>query len=228
MDTPKYNVATAPKTGTFQLRINPEIKKYVESLYANCGMTLTDAVNAFLQQSINTGGLPFLMTQNSKEIVQEQAILRLILDAVSRQSPTWTDEGCEALSRNTQKEPADAAGWSIPRLKSSRHQQALERAVKALRDSKYASYITALILYGSCARGEERFDSDVDLFLEMKPEFQLLPERAQAVNMLRQGVVSEEIRDPEVELRFAFGSEWRSATDAFHTQVRTEGVWLWD
>ena len=43
-------VATAPKTGTFQMRINPEIKKEVERIYENCGMTLTDAINAFLQQ----------------------------------------------------------------------------------------------------------------------------------------------------------------------------------
>ena len=47
------NIVDAPKTGTFQMRINPEVKKQVESLYAKCGMTLTDAVNAFFQQSLN-------------------------------------------------------------------------------------------------------------------------------------------------------------------------------
>ena len=45
------SVATAPKTSTFQMRINPEIKKNVEDIYARAGMTLTDAVNIFLQQS---------------------------------------------------------------------------------------------------------------------------------------------------------------------------------
>ena len=49
------NIVDAPKTGTFQMRINPEVKKQVESLYAKCGMTLTDAVNAFFQQSLNVG-----------------------------------------------------------------------------------------------------------------------------------------------------------------------------
>ena len=28
------NIVDAPKTGTFQMRINPEVKKQVESLYA--------------------------------------------------------------------------------------------------------------------------------------------------------------------------------------------------
>lgn len=57
------NVSTAPKTETFQMRINPEIKSQAEKIYANCGMTLTDAINAFIQQSINVEGLPFLLTQ---------------------------------------------------------------------------------------------------------------------------------------------------------------------
>ena len=37
----EYNVATAPKTGTFQMRINPHIKERVENIYAASGMTLT-------------------------------------------------------------------------------------------------------------------------------------------------------------------------------------------
>ena len=69
------NIVDAPKTGTFQMRINPEVKKQVESLYAKCGMTLTDAVNAFFQQSLNVGGLPFLMNQNSEEVIRQLALL---------------------------------------------------------------------------------------------------------------------------------------------------------
>ena len=78
------NIVDAPKTGTFQMRINPEVKKQVESLYAKCGMTfgmtLTDAVNAFFQQSLNVGGLPFLMNQNSEEVIRQQAIALLLAD----------------------------------------------------------------------------------------------------------------------------------------------------
>ena len=68
------NVATAPKTTTFQMRINPEIKSQVEEIYAKCGMTLTDAINVFIQQSINVEGMPMLITQNSKEAIRQQAI----------------------------------------------------------------------------------------------------------------------------------------------------------
>lgn len=76
----ELNVANAPKSGTFQMRINPEIKERVETIYANCGMTLTDAINTFLQQSINVGGLPFIVTQDSKEALRQQAITMLMAE----------------------------------------------------------------------------------------------------------------------------------------------------
>ena len=59
------SVANSPKTATFQMRINPEIKNCVEDIYARCGMTLTDAINVFIQQTINTVGLPLIVTQHS-------------------------------------------------------------------------------------------------------------------------------------------------------------------
>ena len=74
------NVAMAPKDSTFQVRINSEIKKTVEEIYARTGMTLTDAFNVFIQQSINVEGLPFLVTSNSKELLKEQAIAILMND----------------------------------------------------------------------------------------------------------------------------------------------------
>ncbi|MCI5735161.1 MAG: type II toxin-antitoxin system RelB/DinJ family antitoxin [Eubacterium sp.] len=74
------NVTNSPKTATFQMRINPEIKKEVESIYANCGMTLTDAINAFLQQTINVGGMPFILNQNSEKVLKKQALELLMAE----------------------------------------------------------------------------------------------------------------------------------------------------
>lgn len=74
------NVATAPKDATFQVRMNSEIKKAVENIYAKTGMTLTEAFNTFIQQSLNVEGLPFIATQNSKEAMKEQALAMLMMD----------------------------------------------------------------------------------------------------------------------------------------------------
>ena len=94
----KLNVMNAPKTSTFQMRINPEIKNQAEQLFQNCGMTLTDAINVFIQQSMNVGGMPFIVTQNSREALKDQAIARLMSeiqkgrDSVRSESDWVSDE----------------------------------------------------------------------------------------------------------------------------------------
>jgi len=41
------------------IRIDPTVKAEVEAIYSQYGMSLTDAINVFLYQSRNVGGLPF-------------------------------------------------------------------------------------------------------------------------------------------------------------------------
>ncbi len=87
---------TAPKTSTFQFRINPEVRAQVEEIYAGCGLTLTDAINIFIQQSINVEGLPFVVTRKTKAARFEQAVTRLMseiaLGEESAKREGWIDE----------------------------------------------------------------------------------------------------------------------------------------
>ena len=53
MNMTDLNVTTAPKTATFQMRINPEIKAEAERIFAKDGLTMTDAVNMLLQRTLN-------------------------------------------------------------------------------------------------------------------------------------------------------------------------------
>ena len=77
------NLVSAPKTDTFRIRINPEVRARLEQVYAKNGLTLTDAVNVFFQQSLNAGGFPFPVTEQNAEIVKARALSRLMreLDA---------------------------------------------------------------------------------------------------------------------------------------------------
>ena len=76
MDT-NFNVMTAPKTATFQMRINPEVKRRVEAVYASQGLSFTDAINIFIQQSLNDNGLPFLVSPQNAEFIKAKAMRRL-------------------------------------------------------------------------------------------------------------------------------------------------------
>lgn len=72
------DVVSAAKTDMFRMRINPEIRRDLESVYAKSGLTLTDAVNVFFQQSLNTGGFPFPVTEDNAELIKAKALKRLM------------------------------------------------------------------------------------------------------------------------------------------------------
>lgn len=88
----KHNVITAPKTSAFQIRINPDIRDELEKLYASQGLTLSDAINAFFQQSLNTGGIPFLVSAENEEMLRTKAYRKLIREIEKGASSGYVGE----------------------------------------------------------------------------------------------------------------------------------------
>ena len=72
------NIVSAAKTDMFRVRINPDLRAELERIYAKNGLTLTDAVNVFFQQSLNAGGFPFFVTEDNAEIIRAKALSRLM------------------------------------------------------------------------------------------------------------------------------------------------------
>jgi len=72
------DVVSSAKTDMFRMRINPEIRHSLERVYAKNGLTLTDAVNVFFQQSLNAGGLPFQVTEDNAALIRAKALNRLM------------------------------------------------------------------------------------------------------------------------------------------------------
>lgn len=97
-----HNIFSAPKTTTFQMRMNPEIKQRAEQLYASYGLNLTDAINIFIQQSLKTHGLPFLLSPENEEYMKAKALKRLMAELEaswdSAEQDGWVSEN-EALRR---------------------------------------------------------------------------------------------------------------------------------
>ena len=62
------------KTSSINIRIDPETKAGAERLFGSFGITVTDAVNMFLHQSLMVGGLPFELKQPRYNSETEAAI----------------------------------------------------------------------------------------------------------------------------------------------------------
>jgi addiction module RelB/DinJ family antitoxin len=85
------------KTSSMYLRIDPEVKADVERIYAKFGMSITDAINVFLYQSRNVGGLPFdlrpslqresVTSSSRKGILEKYANPELI----SKEKDAWNE-----------------------------------------------------------------------------------------------------------------------------------------
>jgi DNA-damage-inducible protein J len=47
---------------TVQSRISPELKEQADAIFSSMGLSTADAIRLFLQQVVNSGGLPFQPT----------------------------------------------------------------------------------------------------------------------------------------------------------------------
>lgn len=72
------NIVNAPKTDSYHFRINPQVRAEVEEVYAKSGISFTQAINIFIQQSLNAGGFPFPVTADNAEYVRAEAMKRLM------------------------------------------------------------------------------------------------------------------------------------------------------
>ena len=62
------------RSAVLNLRIEPEIKADAEELFGSFGLTVTDAVNVFLRQSLMRGGFPFEVVRHKPNAVTQAAI----------------------------------------------------------------------------------------------------------------------------------------------------------
>ena len=63
------------KTANLNIRVDPEIKSSAEALFSSFGLTVSDAVNIFLHQSLLEGGLPFAVKQPRYNAETEAAMV---------------------------------------------------------------------------------------------------------------------------------------------------------
>jgi len=62
---------------TVQVRITPELKKEAEAVFKAMGMKTSEAIRLFLQQAVNSGGLPFQPTAKQPNAATREAMKEL-------------------------------------------------------------------------------------------------------------------------------------------------------
>ena len=107
-----------------------------------------------------------------------------------------------------------------------RSRESVEYALNVIKNSPVAPFVKALYLYGSCARGEQNYGSDVDLFLELSPYF--YTKRYKDDVILLKGKVSPvDINMAEVDLKVVVGDHWKKNQMLYYQNILKEGVDIW-
>ena len=113
-------------------------------------------------------------------------------------------------------------------INSDRHQKALEYALEYLNHSVFKQYINNVILYGSCARGEENYRSDIDLLIEFDEKFlDVKKEMNKEFRILNSEIATNELCDPEVDAKIVIGDEWKTSGMSFFDSVKRDGISIW-
>ena len=79
-------ILSAPKTDTYHFRINPEVRAQVEEVYAKSGLSFTQAINVFIQQSLDAGGFPFAVNTENAELLKAESMKRLMKELEAGES----------------------------------------------------------------------------------------------------------------------------------------------
>ena len=100
-----------------------------------------------------------------------------------------------------------------------RSEASLNHAIRKIKESGIAPYVSGLYLYGSCARKEQDFNSDVDLLLELSPDFNT--KRYRDVVILLKGSVSPSALElPDVDLKVVIGDSWKSNNMLYYKNIK--------
>lgn len=90
------------KSANINVRIDPIIKEEAEELFSGFGITVTDAINIFLHQSLLVGGLPFEVKQpryNTKTIIAMKEARDLANGKISTKKYSSANELFDELDR---------------------------------------------------------------------------------------------------------------------------------
>ena len=101
-------------------------------------------------------------------------------------------------------------------------------ALNVIEQSSLYPYLKQIILFGSCARGEERFDSDVDLLLVVDAGIRDLADYKRMYRKLRVDVSSDDWRTVETDLKLTIGDEWETSNATIYLCIRKDGICVWE
>lgn len=120
---------------------------------------------------------------------------------------------------------AKKAGYCNPIL-HKRTNISLKYALSTLQKSNISPFVKHVYLYGSCARNEQNYNSDVDILVELTDDINVEKYRSDVIS-LKGKVSPTDLELPIVDMHVVIGSKWRNNNLLYYQNVKREGVDVW-
>ncbi|MCC2255561.1 nucleotidyltransferase domain-containing protein [Ruminococcus sp. CLA-AA-H200] len=111
----------------------------------------------------------------------------------------------------------------VQKVYSRRSNEAIQYALKTIGKSEIAPFVKAVYLYGSCARQEQSYGSDVDLLLELVPNYEINTKHVVSLK----SELNKNNKLPDIEVKIVIGSDWHNDQGLFYKNIQKEGIKLW-
>lgn len=112
-------------------------------------------------------------------------------------------------------------------LYNARSNKAIQFALAEIKKSDIGPFVQHIYLYGSCARNEQSYGSDVDLLIELDESFRTSKGKLTLISELRSRLSSHDEDLPDIEIKFVIGEQWKTDNTIFFSNVRRDGKKLW-
>lgn len=109
-----------------------------------------------------------------------------------------------------------------------RHLTALKYAKTRIAKSPLSKYVKDVILYGSTARGQAEFLSDVDLLMVLDDKIKSYKRYDDVIKCLKGNISTDDYSLPEADLHVVFNESWENNNSAYFYNIRKEGFSIWN
>ena len=111
---------------------------------------------------------------------------------------------------------------------SKRHTEALHQALQVILTSNITGSINEIILYGSAARDQLKYDSDIDLLVVFDEKLKGNNDFYRKIRKLRSDLTDLDFGYfLQIDMRSSFGDTWKTSDGAYYYQIRVDGKVLW-
>lgn len=110
---------------------------------------------------------------------------------------------------------------------NDRFTNGIKYVIDYINNSEVSAFIKGVYLFGSVAKGNNRFDSDIDILIYFSDNIKQIPDYKRKIRMIKSDLsyINDDI--PEIDVKIFIGDDWLTDMSQFCCEIRKDGIQIW-